>query len=71
MTKDSPEFRKLFTRESILKSDWYHERLTMFQSKEAERLRKGIDYLQHFLDSASGGADWKGKQIASDLKKPV
>ncbi|KAJ1479000.1 hypothetical protein T484DRAFT_2907538 [Baffinella frigidus] len=40
----------------------------MFQSKEAERLRKGIDYLEQFLGSASDGADWKGKQIASDLK---
>jgi hypothetical protein len=68
MTKESPEFRAMFTRESILASDWYKERLQTFQTREVERCRRGIDYLEQYLGSASQGSDWKGRQVAHDLQ---
>jgi hypothetical protein len=69
MTIDSPEFRSMWTRESIMASDWYKERLTTFQARETERLTKGLEYLEHFTkgpDAIKG--DWKGQQIVEDLK---
>lgn len=68
MTKESSEFRAMFTRESILASDWYKERLQTFQTREVERCRRGIDYLEQYLGSASQGSDWKGRQVAHDLQ---
>jgi hypothetical protein len=69
MTLTSPEFRAMWSRENILKSDWYMERLKCFQTKEADRLQGGLEYMEHFIkgpDSHPG--DWKGKQIVDDLQ---
>ncbi|EKX53617.1 hypothetical protein GUITHDRAFT_84236 [Guillardia theta CCMP2712] len=70
MTLESPEFRKLFTRESILSSPWYQERIKCFQQREAERLQRGIQYLENFVAGPSNSKedDWKGKQICDELK---
>ena len=69
MTLTSPEFRAMWSRENILKSDWYMERLKCFQTKETDRLQRGLEYMEHFIkgpDSHPG--DWKGKQIVEDLQ---
>ena len=69
MTLESPEFRAMWTRDNIIKSDWYKERLTTFQEKEATRLARGVEYLESFVqgpDRIEG--DWKGKQMVEDLK---
>jgi len=69
MTLESPEFRAMWTRDNIIKSDWYKERLTTFQDKEATRLARGVEYLESFVqgpDRIEG--DWKGKQMVEDLK---
>ncbi len=44
-----PEFRKMFSRENLLSSDWYHERLVTKQSRDAAYLKRGIAYLNSFL----------------------
>ncbi|HEV7278831.1 MAG TPA: hypothetical protein VGN57_01355 [Pirellulaceae bacterium] len=36
----SPEFRALFEREAMLKSDWYRERLVAYRDRALERCRK-------------------------------
>mmetsp|Transcript_411 Transcript_411/g.861 ORF Transcript_411/g.861 Transcript_411/m.861 type:complete len:1323 (-) Transcript_411:325-4293(-) len=63
-----PEIRNMFTREAVLKSDWYKERLVAFQRKEIRRLTQGIEYMQTFLDATkTKTGDWKGQQIVQDL----
>ena len=47
------QFRAMWTRDNIIKSDWYKERLTTFQDKEATRLARGVEYLESFVRSRS------------------
>jgi hypothetical protein len=48
-----PEIRALFTREALLASDWYQERLKTKQARDSARLRRQIPYLEDFLARAS------------------
>ncbi len=65
MTLTSPEFRAMWSREAILKSDWYLARLTTYQAKEATRLARGVEYLENFLKGPeTHDGDWKGKQVS-------
>lgn len=55
-----PEVRALFSRESILKSNWYAERLQAKQKVDEQRWQRHLDYLRdlgekrsHRVDSAS------------------
>jgi hypothetical protein len=50
MTLESKAFRALFTRESVLKSDWYRARLARQQKRDAGHWRARADYLKAFLD---------------------
>ena len=45
---DHPELRKLFTREYVISSDWYKERLKLKQQQEIENWNNKIDYIQKF-----------------------
>lgn len=55
----SPEFRALFTRESVLASQWYAARLDAAQAQEVARAEAGIAQLSDFLatDGVSGAAE--------------
>ncbi|HEX4646710.1 MAG TPA: hypothetical protein VH598_13985, partial [Verrucomicrobiae bacterium] len=44
-----PEFRALFTREQIMASDWYAERLTAKQNHDVRLWHRHATYLQNFL----------------------
>lgn len=44
-----PELRKLFTRESLLASDWYAERLSAKQQVDRRLWQRHVDYLSRFL----------------------
>jgi hypothetical protein len=46
---ENPAFRKLFTRESMLASDWYAARLAAKQKVDRNLWRRHIDYLDKFL----------------------
>ena len=46
LTIDSPEFRAMFSRESVLASDWYRERLDAAQSQAARRCQELISYIE-------------------------
>ena len=46
---DSPKVRGLFTREALLASDWYAERLQSQQTHDIAQWQKNVEYLQHFL----------------------
>jgi hypothetical protein len=69
MTLESPEFRAMWKRENIIKSDWYKARLQCFQDKEVKRLERGLEYTENFVKGPDAHAgDWKGKQICEDLR---
>jgi hypothetical protein len=50
---DSPEFRNLFTRETLLASDWYAARLSAKQKVDQRLWKRHVDYLNHFLRKPS------------------
>jgi hypothetical protein len=50
---DNPEFRKLFTREYLLGSDWYSARLAAKQKLDRKLWRRHVEYLDKFLKRAS------------------
>lgn len=47
---DSPELRAMFTRESVLASDWYAERLDAKQRADEKRLTRAVASLYEFID---------------------
>ena len=49
----SPAFRALFDRETVLKSDWYAERLEAHQTVEKQLLERHSKALQEFLSRRS------------------
>ena len=48
---ESPELRSLFTRESVLTSDWYAARLDTKQRSDEARLKRAVASLYEFLDN--------------------
>ncbi len=46
---DDPSIRQLFTRESLLSSEWYLDRIKARQKVETQHLSQGIAYLEAFL----------------------
>ena len=49
-TLDSPEFRALFARESVLASDWYAARLDAKQAEDLRLAHEGIERLREYID---------------------
>ena len=47
-----PDIRRLFTREALLESDWYRERLSIKQQRDADLYRRHVTYLEAFLAEA-------------------
>ncbi len=50
MDAHHPDIRAMFTREYLLNSDWYQERLKVKQMRDMELWRRHISNLQTFLD---------------------
>ncbi len=50
---DSPEIRALFTRESLLASAWYADRLASQQKSDIELWKQNVAYLEAFLERPS------------------
>jgi hypothetical protein len=46
---NDPEIRDLFSREAMLESDWYKERLANQQSYDTEVWKNHVAYLESFL----------------------
>jgi hypothetical protein len=44
-----PEFRKMFTRDFLLNSEWYRQRLEIKQDRDTALWRRHLDYLDLFL----------------------
>ncbi|BDI29970.1 hypothetical protein CCAX7_20210 [Capsulimonas corticalis] len=52
-TVQDPTIRAMFTRDSLLRSNWYHERLLAQQAKDARLWESHLGALQTFLDQAN------------------
>ena len=50
---DNPEFRKLFTRDNLLASDWYAARLAAKQNVDRKLWKRHVEYLNSFLRKTS------------------
>jgi hypothetical protein len=64
-TLDDPEIRALFTRESVLASDWYRARLAAKQKVDSRLWQRHVDYLEKSL-SNPGYANVSGRLNLSE-----
>jgi len=62
-----PEIRALFTREYLLESDWYLERLETKQRRDASLWQRHVENLQEFLDLPSHADEAERLHIADRL----
>ena len=53
---DDPQFRAMFTRESLLATDWYRERLQVKQSRDIALWRRHVTSLETFRSANEEGA---------------
>jgi hypothetical protein len=68
-TLESPEFRKLFTRENLLASDWYAARLAAKQKVDRNLWMRHVDYLDKFLKRTSHAEEAARLNIADRLAR--
>ncbi len=66
---DNPELRKLFTREYVVSSDWYKERLERYGKREADYLADSEKYLKAFIESRNEPNSLVVKRAQTDLGK--
>ena len=65
----SEAVRSLFTRESMLSSDWYQARLASQQEQDITSWTANVDYLKHFLAKESHTGVAQRLNIESKLTK--
>ncbi|AGA33021.1 hypothetical protein TVNIR_1350 [Thioalkalivibrio nitratireducens DSM 14787] len=63
-----PEIRAMFTRDYLLASDWYRERLEVKQGRDAALWQRHADNLQHFLELESHADEAERLDIADRLR---
>jgi hypothetical protein len=66
---DDPEVRRMFTREALLASDWYAERLRAKQAGDARLARGNVEYLEQFLAKANYAEEAKRLGIPKRLQE--
>ncbi|MFO1478173.1 MAG: hypothetical protein U1F98_16180 [Verrucomicrobiota bacterium] len=66
---DDPEFRRLFTRENLMASDWYAARLLAKQRIDRNLWRRHVDYLEKFLKRPSHADEAERLGIAARLTR--
>ena len=66
---ESEAVRKLFTREYLLESEWYQERLKSQQAKDIQSWKAHINYLENFLAKPSYAGVANRLDIKSKLAK--
>lgn len=53
MDRNHPEFRKMFTLEYVMNSDWYKKRLALKQKKDIHFWKNNIAYLENVIGMSS------------------
>jgi len=64
-----PEFRTMFTRERLLESDWYQERLQIKQLRDIRLWQRHVSNLQQFLNDVDYAEEAERLGIAQRLDK--
>ena len=64
-----PEVRSMFTRESLIKSRWYHARLVKKQTNDITLFSRHIEYLESFLDRPGYEVEAKRLKISERLQE--
>jgi hypothetical protein len=64
---NDPEIREMFTRESLLNSNWYQARLNKQQTREIALWERHVEYLQSFLNRPGYSAEATRLNIAARL----
>jgi hypothetical protein len=59
-----PEIRAMFTRDSLLASDWYRERLKRKQAHDVRLWKRHLDYLDRFTGDESSRTEAQRLRIA-------
>jgi hypothetical protein len=57
-TIDDPSIRAMFTREALLASDWYRERLRIKQQREQALRLRHCEYICQHLNETEPGEAW-------------
>ena len=59
-TIDDPSIREMFTRDYLMQSDWYQQRLLIKQQRDAALWKMNRDYIEQKMDEApeNGTEDW-------------
>jgi hypothetical protein len=68
-TAEDPAIRELFSRDYVLKSDWYKDRLKRFQKNRIKQVESNIKYLEKFLESERHKGEAMRLGIPSRLEK--
>ena len=63
-----PEIRAMFTREALLSSDWYQQRLEIKQARDIELWNRHINYLSKFLELESHSDEARRLKISKQLE---
>ncbi len=71
MDERHPKFRALFSREALLSSDWYRERLEIKQQRDISLWRRHVDGLRRFLNLASHSDEAERLNISQRLDAAV
>ena len=71
MDERHPKFRALFSREALLSSDWYRERLEIKQQRDIALWRRHVDGLRRFLNLASHADQAERLNISQRLDAAV
>jgi hypothetical protein len=66
---NDPDFRALFTRESVMSSDWYARRLSAKQRQETQLWRLHLSYLENFLKKKNYAEEAARLGVAAKLEK--
>ena len=66
---DDPGVRTLFTRDHLMKSDWYAARLKARQAVEHRLWRDHVSYLERFLKRTSHADEARRLGIAGRLER--
>ncbi len=69
MSAHDPAFRAMFSRDYLLASDWYRERLEIKQQRDISLWRRHIHSLQQFLNLASHADEARRLNIEERLKQ--
>ncbi|MGE3310126.1 MAG: hypothetical protein AB7O66_09165 [Limisphaerales bacterium] len=68
-TLESPEFRRLFTRENLLASDWYADRLKAQRDQDDQLAARHVDALSKFLNRPQYSDEAERLGIAARLER--